>query len=326
MDPNSNANTPVVRREVIRTLDDGQIVLRIEVESIAGNWAKLRDELQSATESDLGSGVNAGEQQEVLKAAGLVAPSMPDVDVAAQALSRTISKSDFASMDIVGQFNLGFIVVRRRVAAASITESDSGMAMDDLFIVDQHAADEKYNFETLQQTTSIKSQKLFRPQPLELTASDELLALEKIEVLRQNGFEVEVQTEAGVIGVEDDEILEMPATTPRLALTAQPVSKGTVFDMKDLEELIHRMRDAPAGTIPRCTKARAMFASRACRKSVMIGMPLTKGQMTAVVRHMGTMDQPWNCPHGRPTMRHLADILPERRSRTKREVDWGTFA
>ena len=20
------------------------------------------------------------------------------------------------------------------------------------------------------------------------------------------------------------------------------------------------------------------------------------------------MDQPWNCPHGRPTMRHLADI------------------
>ena len=27
-----------------------------------------------------------------------------------------------------------------------------------------------------------------------------------------------------------------------------------------------------------------------------------------VVSHMGTMDQPWNCPHGRPTMRHLKNM------------------
>lgn len=32
----------------------------------------------------------------------------------------------------------------------------------------------------------------------------------------------------------------------------------------------------------RCTKARAMFAMRACRKSVMIGKSLTKPQMTVV--------------------------------------------
>ena len=32
----------------------------------------------------------------------------------------------------------------------------------------------------------------------------------------------------------------------------------------------------------RCSKARAMFAMRACRKSVMIGMPLTQQQMTSV--------------------------------------------
>jgi DNA mismatch repair protein PMS2 len=48
-------------------------------------------------------------------------------------------------MSIVGQFNLGFI----------ITKLDA-----DLFIVDQHATDEKYNFETLQKTTKIISQKL----------------------------------------------------------------------------------------------------------------------------------------------------------------------
>ena len=37
--------------------------------------------------------------------------------------------------EIIGQFNLGFIIVR--------------LLRDDLFIVDQHAADEKFRFETL---------------------------------------------------------------------------------------------------------------------------------------------------------------------------------
>ncbi|CAG8847925.1 26563_t:CDS:2, partial [Racocetra persica] len=53
---------------------------------------------------------------------------------------------------------------------------------------------------------------------------------------------------------------------------------------------------------------RKMFASRACRKSVMIGDALSCQQMEKIVRHMGEIDQPWNCPHGRPTMRHLLDL------------------
>ncbi|KAF9002160.1 hypothetical protein BDQ17DRAFT_1357531 [Cyathus striatus] len=115
-----------------------------------------------------------------------------------------------------------------------------------------------------------------------------------MEILRQNGFEVDVDDDGN--------------SGQRLQLTAQPVSKNTVFDMKDLEELVHLLRERPAGQMVRCSKARAMFASRACRKSVMIGMALTKRQMTTVVRHMGSMGQPWNCPHGRPTMRHLVNM------------------
>ena len=116
-------------------------------------------------------------------------------------------------------------------------------AMDDLFIVDQHAADEKYNFETLQRTTKIDSQKLFRcvhlvfliswsseltsedrPQTLELTAADELVALENIDVLRQNGFELDVSEER--------------PPGQRVQLTAQPVSKSTVFDIKGEPRLL----------------------------------------------------------------------------------------
>jgi DNA mismatch repair protein PMS2 len=52
-------------------------------------------------------------------------------------------------------------------------------------------------------------------------------------------------------------------------------------------------------------KVKAMLRSRACRKSVMIGMDLDKKKMLSIVSNLSTLDSPWNCPHGRPTMRFL---------------------
>ena len=54
------------------------------------------------------------------------------------------------------------------------------------------------------------------------------------------------------------------------------------FQYADLEELLHLMQDQPAGRMVRTSKARAMFAMRACRKSVMVGKALTSAQMTTV--------------------------------------------
>ena len=58
----------------------------------------------------------------------------------------------------------------------------------------------------------------------------------------------------------------------------------------------------------RLPKIRSMFASRACRMSIMIGKALSRNQMVKVVRNLGKIEQPWSCPHGRPTMRHLVDL------------------
>ena len=121
---------------------------------------------------------------------------------------------------------------------------------------------------------------VYRPQSLELSAPDELIALDNLDVLRQNGFEIEVA---------DDAISD--TRHHRLKLVAQPVSKSTVFDLRDLEEIIHLLQDQPQGPMVRCSKARAMFATRACRKSIMVGMPLTTKQMTTVRashEHMST--------------------------------------
>jgi len=86
-------------------------------------------------------------------------------------------------MEIIGQFNLGFIIVKLE---------------DDLFIVDQHATDEKYNFETLQRTTQLEYQRLAVPQNLELTAVNEMVLLNHIDVFEKNGFKFEVDHEGGI--------------------------------------------------------------------------------------------------------------------------------
>ena len=54
-------------------------------------------------------------------------------------LTKNISKDMFKHMEILGQFNLGFIIAKLD---------------NDLFIIDQHASDEKFNFEDQQRNTT----------------------------------------------------------------------------------------------------------------------------------------------------------------------------
>jgi DNA mismatch repair protein PMS2 len=207
-------------------------------------------------------------------------------------LSLTVTKPDFNEMRIIGQFNLGFIIAVRPPTKTSPTS--------DLFIIDQHASDEKYNFERLSATTTLVSQRLVHPHPLELTAVEEELILANEHALTANGFIVEMNT---------SDYLD---SGQRAKLTSLPMSKEVTFTPTDLEELLALIFDNPPSSstsmsmyIPRPSKVRKLLASRACRSSVMIGKTLKTARMREIVRHMGSMDKPWSCPHGRPTMRHL---------------------
>ncbi|KAK0261324.1 hypothetical protein B0A54_03492 [Friedmanniomyces endolithicus] len=208
-------------------------------------------------------------------------------------LSLTVTKADFERMAIIGQFNLGFILAIR----PAVGEVDQ----DELFIIDQHAADEKYNYERLQRTVTIQSQRLVRPKVLELTAVEEEVILNNSDALKANGFEIEATSDL----IDDDE-----SSGRRLRLLTLPISGEKTFEMSDLDELLHLLSEAPTGCseIPRPKKVQKILAMRACRSSIMVGKTLAVRQMQQVVTHMGEMEKPWNCPHGRPTMRHLAGL------------------
>lgn len=210
-------------------------------------------------------------------------------------LSLTVVKSDFARMQIVGQFNLGFIL--------AIRPGKNPGEEDDLFIIDQHAADEKYNYERLRRTVTLQSQRLVRPKQLELTAIEEEVILSNRDALKANGFEIETTSDA----TESDEAV---APGSRCRLLTLPMSREKTFDLSDLEELLHLLSEEPPGSsdVPRPMKVQRMLAMRACRSSIMVGKTLTHAQMKKVINHMGEMEKPWNCPHGRPTMRHLAGL------------------
>ncbi|XVF72607.1 hypothetical protein PTKIN_Ptkin12aG0134300 [Pterospermum kingtungense] len=224
---------------------------------------------------------------------------------ATRELEKLFKKEDFRQMKVIGQFNLGFII---------------GKLDQDLFIVDQHAADEKYNFEHLAQSTILNQQPLLRPLILELSPEEEVVASMHVDIIRKNGFVLE----------------EDPHAPPghHFKLRAVPFSKNITFGVEDVKDLISTLADSHGecsmissyrmdssdSVCP--TRVRAMLASRACRSSVMIGDPLGRNEMQKIVEHLADLKSPWNCPHGRPTMRHLVDLTAFKKGPDENERDY----
>ncbi|XP_058810280.1 mismatch repair endonuclease PMS2 isoform X2 [Phymastichus coffea] len=196
-------------------------------------------------------------------------------------LENELKTGSFEKMHIIGQFNLGFI----------LTKLDN-----DIFIIDQHASDEKYRFEKLSNETKLKTQKLIIPKPLNFATLNESILIENQYIFESNGFTFNIN-QNGDPG-------------HKISLTGMPVSFGWQFGQEDIEELIFLIREGGndgtgSNIIPRPSRVQQMLASRACRGAVMIGKALNLNDMNRLLMQMGQMKNPWNCPHGRPTLRHL---------------------
>lgn len=196
-------------------------------------------------------------------------------------LVRVFQRSWFADLAVIGQFNLGFVLARRGA---------------DVFIIDQHAADEKYNYEALAASTPLQVQPLMGGGlPLELAADEELLAMEYAPALRASGFTLAVR----------------PGRPPtqRLRLTSVPFSRNVVFGVEDVAEMLAAVKagatpsDGEGGAVAlRPARLRAVLASRACRKSIMIGAALGRAQMRRVLVHLAGLTHPWTCPPRPPSL------------------------
>jgi len=235
-------------------------------------------------------------------------------------------KQCFTQMRVAGQFNLGFIITVLRTKG---TQGPDGLQ---LFIVDQHASDEKHRFENLNKESKIDRQPLVNPHPLQLTPAQEQVAEANLEVFRVNGFDVQRD--------------ETQPPGRRLRLLALPACRGLVFKESDLHDLLFSLEEAEAAqshvettdssakaadntekkgllnlnghrgayggvwsstAVLRPRKVWQLLACKACRGAIMIGKGLRTSEMERVLMNLSQLEQPFNCPHGRPTMRHLID-------------------
>eukprot|EP00792_Barthelona_sp_PAP020_P001557 TRINITY_DN1247_c0_g1_i1.p1 TRINITY_DN1247_c0_g1~~TRINITY_DN1247_c0_g1_i1.p1 ORF type:complete len:702 (-),score=223.90 TRINITY_DN1247_c0_g1_i1:464-2569(-) len=189
---------------------------------------------------------------------------------------QTIQKADFLKMNLLGQFNNGFILL----------ELD-----DEIIVVDQHAAHERINFEKLVNGTgNLNKQPLLKPVSLLLSSNQKKILLNHISVLNDIGFDcVEKNGEFFLLTV--------------------PVLFGKPLEELDMIQILDFLGEVGSNiensSIKASEKVFAKLASKACRSSVMIGENLSNKHLISIIRQLHKLKHPWSCPHGRTTVQSL---------------------
>jgi len=162
---------------------------------------------------------------------------------------------------------------------------------DSLYLIDQHAAHERLLYEEILEKTAtgeINSQHLVVPIILRLTPRESSLLKENLPLFTRFGFEVTISDE----------------TTPQkpAEITAVPtLFKGPVSTefFTDLLDKISETGFQGAGVYAHKTEAMAMAA---CKASVKAGDNITEAEAHGLIKKMLSLENPFTCPHGRPTI------------------------
>lgn len=156
---------------------------------------------------------------------------------------------------------------------------------DKLFIVDQHAAHEKVKYERLirhYREKGIVSQGLNPPIVTTLTAKEEQVLSEYGEVFARLGFEIEH------FGGSEYALRGVPAD---------------LYGCEEKELFLDVLDELAEGPLYKnLTVVEEKLASMACKSAVKGNNELSYAEMEALIDELLTLDNPYNCPHGRPTI------------------------
>ncbi len=155
-------------------------------------------------------------------------------------------------------------------------------AGDEAYIVDQHAAHERLNYDKLQQklaTRTVISQPTLVPYLLELNAAEFAFLTKNFQILREMGFDIE-EFGSGCVKVS-----AVPSDLMGIDLTAF------------FGEVLSSMESLRAIRLADLLKDK--FASAACKAAVKGGEYLTDEEARKLLERMDG-DMGLKCPHGRP--------------------------
>ena len=161
-----------------------------------------------------------------------------------------------------------------------VAETDDGMVL-----VDQHAADERVNYERLRAAFADDpgTQALAEPVAVELTARESELFEAHAEALASLGFRAE---RAG-------------DRTVRVSAVPAVFSEALPPDLlRDVLTEVVREREVTSVA----DRADALLADLSCYPSITGNTSLTEGSITDLLSALDGCENPYACPHGRPTI------------------------
>ena len=179
-----------------------------------------------------------------------------------------ITKAKFPDLRIIGQFNKTYILAEY---------------LDTLYIIDQHAAHEKIIYEKYVKDIESKEivvQPLLIPCIIDLSLDDYECYKENIDVFNNSGFVIE----------------EFGGNT--ISLKEVPYFLGKLDAKNFLLSIIDNLKNLGSGKTVEVKLNK--IATMACKAAVKANDYLTQIEMERLISDLRYIDNPFNCPHGRP--------------------------
>ena len=195
-------------------------------------------------------------------------PRVQQTEASAEAL-RSVPKQTFPQMQVLAQMHGKYILAQDEHA---------------LYIVDQHAAQERVHFEEVQQRFLDQEplmQELLVPIILEGSASVAARLQEMNELLEPMHIHLENFGQNSLI------CRQLPAWMSEIDEQAF---------LQDVLDLWKDGREVRAEDLQR-----HRLATIACHHSIRFNRVLSLGEMQEVIEQLARCEQPYHCPHGRPT-------------------------
>lgn len=204
-------------------------------------------------------------------------------DADSESDSRFLSKKALEEHRIIGQVFSTYWLVEYK---------------NELYIIDQHAAHEKVLYERIMAAAKTKthaSQQLLPPIVLTLTLREQEVLSRHKEVLRSIGYEIES------FGGNEVSVRAVPADLYGIS------EKGLLL------EFIDDLSGEVTSSISNSQSILERVASLSCKAAVKANHRFSNEEASTLIKELLTLDNPYNCPHGRPVIISMSQYELERK-------------
>ena len=153
-----------------------------------------------------------------------------------------------------------------------------------MYLIDQHAAKERVNYEIFKEklATTDKGISMLVPLTLEYPKNEIIILKENMDILNNMGFKIE---EFGVNSII--------------------VKSHPTWIRENIDEVIKRIIESVINKEKNFNLQRFndhLAATLACKASIKANTSITMDEAKYLIEDLRRCDNPFNCPHGRPTI------------------------